>query len=124
VAGARVILQLAAPVNFTDASRIAVPLKAPSVAESILVAAVIMTRGHAALRVTDNLAMLRWRQANADGGRALWYRLQSPHTAVTEVVIETANALKITGRAFVAECAGLNAGAAVQRLADLLLEFA
>jgi hypothetical protein len=119
-----VIVQLSAPVQFINASRIVVPLK-PSAPRSILVLAVVITfaRGGLLLRVSDNLAMTRrWRQANADGGRHLWYRLQSPHAGVAEVIIETPNELQITGRAVLAEMVGVNAGQGVQLLSDLLLE--
>jgi hypothetical protein len=69
----RVIVQLARPVPFIDAARIVVPLKAPSAPGTILVLAVIMVGRPLVLRVSDNLAMARWRQANCDGGRAFWY---------------------------------------------------
>lgn len=116
------IVQTSAPVEFDDTPRIVVPLKAPSAAGSILVLGVVMVGRSVGLRVSDNLAMPRWRQANADGRTALWYRIESPHPGVTQVIIETANAVKITGHALLAETAGLNTGAAVQALSDLLVE--
>lgn len=82
-----------------------------------------MAGGSAALQVSDNLAGAhRWRQVNRDAHRAFWFRHQPPLPGVTEVVIETPNALQITGRAVVAEIAGVSAGDAVQLLADLVLE--
>jgi hypothetical protein len=117
-----VIGQLTGPVQFINASRVLVPLKAPSAGGSILALGVVMTSRAPALRVSDNLGEPRWRQANSDGRTALWHRLHSPHAGVLEVVIETPNALEITGHALLAETAGLNAGAAVQLLSDLLLE--
>jgi hypothetical protein len=118
-----VITQLSPPVEFSDTSRIRMPLVVPSLAEAVLVLGVEMTGGRTlALRVSDNLAMPRWREANRDGRTVLLYRAPSKHPGVTEILIQTPNQLKITGRAVAVETAGLNIGAAVQLLSDMLLE--
>jgi len=119
-----VIVQVSDVTAFQDASRIVVHLGSPSAAGTILVLAVLTSgRCKAGIRVSDNLTgNSRWRQANHNDRSAFWHRVHSPHTGVTEVIIETPNALPITGRALVAETAGASAGAAVQFLSDLLLE--
>lgn len=118
-----VIVQISDVVHFQGAARIVVPLQEPSTAGTVLALAVVMRGSAPALRVSDDLAgSHRWRQANRDGCRAFWYRHQSPEPGVVEVIIDTPNALEITGRAVVAEAAGVSAGTAVQLLSDLLLE--
>jgi hypothetical protein len=118
------ILQLYAPVEFTDACRIVVPLEAPSTSGSILVAAVSMNGRGAGLRVSDNLgaSTSRWRESNSSQGSSIWYRIQSPQPGVTQIVFETTNAATITGRVLVVESAGVAVGVALQSLADLLVE--
>lgn len=123
------IVQISEATAFADAMRVVVPLKAPSAAGTILVAAVAttavaMTGNPVALRIVDDLGGPRWRQANADAGTAYWHRIPSPMPGVSEVIVETLGARKISGRALVAEIAGLSAGDAVQALSDLLLGIA
>jgi hypothetical protein len=119
------IRQVADPVRFTDASHVVVALASPSSPQTTVVMSVVMTGGHIrALRVTDNTAAPRWRQANDDGRTSRWYRHPEPRGAVTEITLETVNEQPITGTCFVAEFVGLSVGEAVQQLDDLIAEVA
>jgi hypothetical protein len=115
-----VIRQVSTLVRFESTPRVAVPLRGPTVAGTILVVAVITGRCTAGLRVSDNLQIPRWRMASENGQLALWYRLGS-HPGVTDIFVETANEASISGSAVAAEVAGVSPGDAVQALADLLV---
>ena len=65
------IVQANEPVTFSSTSRIVLPLESPTLAGSILVLAVVMDGRTPGLRISDDLGMPRWRQANCDGRRAL-----------------------------------------------------
>jgi hypothetical protein len=116
------IVQVAAPVKFTEASRIVVALAAPSRPQTHIAVAVTMTGGRTAgLRMSDHGSTSRWRMANGDGGpRALWYRVGGPQGGVQEILIETAHQVEITGTAVAAEVAGVSPGAACDALSNLL----
>src|ERR1017187_6588907 len=65
-AGAAMIVQANEPVTFSSTSRIVLPLESPTLAGSILVLAVVMDGRTPGLRISDDLGMPRWRQANCD----------------------------------------------------------
>jgi hypothetical protein len=119
-----VIRQIATPVRFTNATRIAVPLRAQSLEQTTIVLAVSVNGRTCAMRVSDNTTAPRWRQANFDGATARWYRVPGPQGGVTEITIETANAIKLSGMAIAAEFVGCSSGECVQQLDDLLAEVA
>lgn len=112
------IRQVSPVVHFEDARAFTVPLQARSAAHATIVLSVTMVGRACALRVSDNLAAPRWRQANQDALVSRWFRVPGPHGGVQEIIVDGPVAL--TGTAVAAEFVGLAPGAAVQALCDLI----
>jgi hypothetical protein len=104
-----------------------VPLPKPSLRGSVIaVAFTLITAAATIVRVTDSGSPRGWKVANdtttGNGRRVCWVRVGGP-PGVVEVVGESANSTLVSGTAMALE-AQAHPGAALQLLADLLLEVA